>query len=285
MGRGHLLAIVLTALCAAGAASAQEVPPAISYGVPLAQDRGPWVVGEVLFRGNRVVSAAALQELVRARRGLLYTPADVTNDLVSLRGNPGLLSARAAVYGIPDVPVPESYRSISVSTMMARVVFTVDEKELLLPGLSPPTTAQTQAPPEAKGIIPPAALSGVVMTPTAYRGTDQENRPGLGLDANAVYYIGRLYGKNDMSSHPTNYIDRVGVWFLSADGKQLNPTDERGWIAPVGSLGGDTKQWQAFGFPFGVPEGTAYLQLWLHSYTEAQVEVYLDHLEVGPAPP
>jgi len=67
----------------------------------------------------------------------------------------------------------------------------------------------------------PAAVSGVVLTPTAYRGAGRYSTPGMGLDINAAYYIGRLYGVNDFPLAPakTNYIDRLGVWLLTADGK------------------------------------------------------------------
>src|SRR3990167_7542347 len=63
-------------------------------------------------------------------------------------------------------------------------------------------------------------LSGILLTPTAYLGNQKEGI-GLGLDINASYYIGRLYGKNTLpwTTEKTNFIDRVGVWFLSADGK------------------------------------------------------------------
>jgi hypothetical protein len=81
--------------------------------------------------------------------------------------------------------------------------------------------------------------------------------------------------------------DGVGLYvrYLDAAGKRLNATDERGWISPVGSIGGSTQAWTAFAFPFDVPEGTTHLQLWLHSYTNAQVEMYLDDLEVTPGTP
>jgi len=76
--------------------------------------------------------------------------------------------------------------------------------------------------------------------------------------------------------------DGVGLYvrYLDADGKQLNETDERGWISGVGSVGGDSKQWQPFSFPFDAPEGTRYLQVWLHSANAAQVEAYLDDLDI-----
>ena len=57
-----------------------------------------------------------------------------------------------------------------------------------------------------------AALSGIVLMPTAYRGRGK-NSIGLGLDFNAAYYIGRLYGKNkyEWTIDKKNYLDRVGV--------------------------------------------------------------------------
>ncbi len=78
-----------------------------------------------------------------------------------------------------------------------------------------------KAPPE------PVALSGIVLTPTAYRGYGL-NSLGLNLDINAIYYIGRLYGKNsyDWSVRRTNYIDRIGLWMLMLDGKMVVQTEE-----------------------------------------------------------
>lgn len=69
-------------------------------------------------------------------------------------------------------------------------------------------------------------LSGIVMMPTAYRGRGR-NAIGLGLDINAAYYIGRLYGKNTYSwtTEKKNYLDRVGVWLLSADSKMQVQTE------------------------------------------------------------
>ena len=90
---------------------------------------------------------------------------------------------------------------------------------------------RTPAPPPRKyapGEYPLAAVpvSGIVMTPTALRGRGR-NEIGLGLDFNAAYYIGRLYGKNtfDWTLEKKNYIDRLGVWFISADGKMLIQTE------------------------------------------------------------
>lgn len=76
--------------------------------------------------------------------------------------------------------------------------------------------------------------------------------------------------------------DGIGIYirFLDAQGNLLNPVDERGFIAPVGSLGGSERRWRPFAFPFEAPEGTVHLQVWIHSYTTALVEGYLDDLEI-----
>lgn len=69
-------------------------------------------------------------------------------------------------------------------------------------------------------------ISGIVLTPTAYRGKGI-NSIGTALDFNAAYYIGRLYGKNSLSwtTEKKNYLDRIGVWLLEADGKMLVQTE------------------------------------------------------------
>ena len=81
-------------------------------------------------------------------------------------------------------------------------------------------------------------VSGNLLTPTAYLGNQKEGI-GLGLDINTSYYIGRLYGKNtyDWTIDKTNYIDRVGVWFLSADGKMQ--IQKEGRLKPALAVGVD----------------------------------------------
>jgi hypothetical protein len=66
------------------------------------------------------------------------------------------------------------------------------------------------------------SISGIVLTPTAYR-SNGINEIGPALDFNAAYYIGRLYGKNTFqwTTDKKNYLDRIGVWYFEADGKLL----------------------------------------------------------------
>ncbi len=100
---------------------------------------------------------------------------------------------------------------------------TVSTASAGLPGMSPAKSGR------APGVYPRAAvpISGIVLTPTAYRGRGK-NELGLGLDFNAAYYIGRLYGRNsfDWTLEKKNYIDRLGVWFITADGKMLIQTED-----------------------------------------------------------
>jgi len=94
-------------------------------------------------------------------------------------------------------------------------------------------TLSTETAPKKAGPSKPAAydtgsvpLSGIVLMPTAYRGRGR-NAIGLGLDFNAAYYIGRLYGKNSYAwtVEKKNYLDRLGVWLLSADSKMQVQTE------------------------------------------------------------
>ncbi len=208
-----------------------------ALGIPLSKDRGPWVVGEVQFFGNKVVSPYAMRSRIRARRGTLFTPSDLESDIKEITEIPAVVSAEAEVYGISDQPVPDRYSSIAISTMMVRIVYRVTEKSLFLPGLTPATTAQAKTGEKKELKLPPVAVSGVVMTPTAYRGLDRVNRPGLGMDVNAAYYIGRLYGKNSLDQNTkTNYLDRLGVFFVSADGKIQ--VQSEGKYRPAMAVGG-----------------------------------------------
>lgn len=71
-------------------------------------------------------------------------------------------------------------------------------------------------------------ISGVVITPTAYK-TYGFNEIGTSLDINAVYYIGRIYANNsfDWTVNKKNYLDRIGLWYLEADGKILLQEEKR----------------------------------------------------------
>lgn len=100
-------------------------------------------------------------------------------------------------------------------------------------GLSLSTAAYYAPRAEKAGPSKPAAyeegkvpLSGIVLMPTAYRGRGR-NAVGLGLDINAAYYIGRLYGKNsyNWTISKKNYLDRLGIWLLSADSKMQVQTE------------------------------------------------------------
>jgi len=74
----------------------------------------------------------------------------------------------------------------------------------------------------------------------------------------------------------------IGMYIKTYDatGKLLTESDDKGNIAPVGSLSGAAGQWVDFCYPFRTPAGTAKMLLWIHSYNAAAVEAYLDDLKV-----
>ncbi len=77
----------------------------------------------------------------------------------------------------------------------------------------------------------------------------------------------------------------IGMYmrYYDATGESLNDTDERGNISPVGSLKGEAGEWTPFEFAFEAPEGTASMDLWIHSYNAAKVTAFIDDLEIVPA--
>lgn len=198
-----------------------------SFGSAIPLDRGgPWVIGEVLFfTAGRLSADYSLRDRVRAQRGALYTRQDIFADVDNLMGTQRFQRVTPSLHDIPGSPVPSELAGIAASTTQVRLVFDITEKEAAV------STVPVRA------MVAPA-ISGIVMTPTAWRGAGRFTSPGLGLDFNGVYVIGRLYGKNSFPNAPkkTNYIDRVGVWLLSADGKMQ--VQSEGSIRPAVAVGG-----------------------------------------------
>lgn len=241
-GRAALLSGLLAVLFAAPAAaqpgiwgqplstgpavSTAAAPSGPALGNPLPVSGGPWVPAEFLFfSSGKVVSDYAWRDKLRGRRNVLYTSADLAGDVEGLLGLNAFDRVTPGVYGIPGTEVPSDLAPISVSSQQVRVVFEVVEKP-------------KAEPVKPKMVTPPSALGGVFLTPTAYRGAGRHTVPGLALDINAAYFIGRLYGKNSFPNSPrkTNYIDRVGLWTLTADGKMQ--VQSEGTYRPAVAVGG-----------------------------------------------
>ncbi|NNN05653.1 MAG: hypothetical protein HKL90_07110 [Elusimicrobia bacterium] len=214
----------------AAAAVASTAPVAVlaqDFGQPLSISGGPWVFSEALFTsGGKIISDYAWRDKLRGLKDQLYSSADLSADLAALRGLKVFDRITPSVYAIANSPVPTKFASVAVSTTEVRVVFEVAIKPVVKP--------------KPILVTPPVAVSGLILTPTAYRGLGHYNTPGLGLDFNAAYYIGRLYGKNSYPYAPmhTNYLDRIGLWLLSADGKmQIQSETEWRPAMAVGTQG------------------------------------------------
>ncbi|MFI5349734.1 MAG: hypothetical protein ACHQ2Z_09330 [Elusimicrobiota bacterium] len=198
-----------------------------ALGQPLPVTGGPWVLAETLFfSGGRVISDYAWRDKLHGIVGQLYTAQDLNTDALTLKDLKVFSRVSPAVYAIPSDPIPPQFTSISVSTNQVRVVFDVD------------VIVSSAAKPRL--VTPPTAVSGLILTPSAYRGAGKFNSPGLGLDFNAAYFIGRLYGVNNYANAPshTNYIDRLGVWLMTVDGKMQIQSDAD-W-RPAMAVGGQT---------------------------------------------
>ena len=226
-------AALMGAIVPAAAQSPGQPAPAstaaavgVSLGAALSVSGGPWVPAEVLFfSAGRVVADYAWRDSVRARRGHLYTSADLSGDVADLMTLSRFDKVTPAVYAISGMPVPSEFTAVSISTNLVRVVFEVTEKAV-------PAAAKP------KIVTPPTAVGGVILTPTAWRGAGRFTSPGMALDINAAYFIGRLYGKNSYPDAPrkTNYIDRIGLWMLTADGKMVVQSETN--VRPAVAVGG-----------------------------------------------
>lgn len=207
--------------------SSSVVLPSMNLGVRVPMDRGPWVLGEVLFfSAGKMVNDYSWRDTVRGTRGALYNKGDIDSDAANLMKLGKFAKVDPSLFEIPGTPVPAEFTTIAVDTVEVRLVFFMTEK-----GVATSTTA-------VRRVLPPAPVSGVILTPTAYRGAGRFTTPGLGLDINAMYVIGRLYGKNSFSNstNKTNYLDRVGVWLLTADGKMQLQSE--GTFRPAVAVGG-----------------------------------------------
>jgi hypothetical protein len=78
----------------------------------------------------------------------------------------------------------------------------------------------------------------------------------------------------------------VGLYvrFLDAKHRLLNPIDAKGNMAGIGVPVGPMGKWEPFEFAFKTLPGTAAVQLWIHSINAAEVEAYLDDLEIVRRP-
>lgn len=126
---------------------------------------------------------------------------------------------------VPDVPGP------SIQTETGRPQETGEEAQ-------PEVSSETKEALEQSGEKEiPTPLSGLVLMPTAYRGFGADS-VGVGLDINTAYYIGRLYGKNNLAwtLRKTDFIDRIGLWFIGVDGK-MTVKSETKW-SPAFAVGG-----------------------------------------------
>ncbi len=79
--------------------------------------------------------------------------------------------------------------------------------------------------------------------------------------------------------------DGLGVHmrYLDQQGRLLNETNEKGWIAPILTLGGAEGRWRRFSQTFEVPRGATHLRVWINSFSSAGVEAFLDDLALEPA--
>ncbi len=74
----------------------------------------------------------------------------------------------------------------------------------------------------------------------------------------------------------------VGMYmrYLDAEGEVANIIDDKGNMAPLGTLEGPQGQWAPFRYEFETTDETVAVQMWIHSYNATQVTAYIDDLRL-----
>lgn len=113
--------------------------------------------------------------------------------------------------------------------------------------------------------------------------TDNDTKAGSNVTSGRIpAEAGREMEVSGKVFHVTGEGIGMYVHYLNARGEMLNEKDERGGIAPVGTLAGQAGQWVPFSYRFTTPPETAAIRLWIHSFNASLVEAFLDDLEVRP---
>ena len=113
-------------------APAQGAPsPALTGLEPSAVPPAPWVIGEFDVQGNRNVKFNVIRAQVQARKGDLYTRADLDRDIQKVLNLGSFERVTADVSELQDRPVPEHFQSVSPSSNTIRLVLHVVEKPLV----------------------------------------------------------------------------------------------------------------------------------------------------------
>ncbi|MBN2443441.1 MAG: heparinase II/III family protein [Spirochaetales bacterium] len=70
------------------------------------------------------------------------------------------------------------------------------------------------------------------------------------------------------------------VKFYNSKGDEITQINDKGWIEPVGTLGGSDNTWKNFSFSFTSPSEAGTMKIWIHSFNKSVVSGYLDDIIV-----
>ena len=113
---------------------------------------------------------------------------------------------------------------------------------------------------------------------------DTSRTDGSNISSARMPVTGRAFELRGKSYRVSGDGVALYIKFLDADRRLLNPTNHRGHIDSLLSTSGPVGQWAPFAARFTAPEGTAWLQLWIHSVTSVLTDTHLDDLEIVPTP-
>ena len=100
---------------------------------PLSSDTPspPWVIGELEVRGNRHVKFNVVRAQIQAKKGDLYTRADLDRDIQKVYGLGNFERVTADIAALPDRELPAQFIDVSPSSHPVRLAFIVEERPLV----------------------------------------------------------------------------------------------------------------------------------------------------------
>jgi hypothetical protein len=112
--------------------------------------------------------------------------------------------------------------------------------------------------------------------------SDNEDKRGSNISSSFIPIAhGQRYKFEGEIFHESGSGVGLYVKYYSKDQKLLNEqTNVQGHIAAIGTPDEKLNEWLPFSYPFSPPEGTAYIQVWIHSYNAAKVTAFLDKLSI-----
>ena len=119
----------------ASSTTAISALPGLAASIPAAaateKNKGPWEVYETAVKGTVNVKSKVVLKTGKAKKGALYYPDYVNSDIESILGLGSMENVSVDIAELPDKPSAAKYKTLSASSVTARITYIVSEKPMI----------------------------------------------------------------------------------------------------------------------------------------------------------